>query len=119
MLLRLIPKIFYPKLAEGIDLFVHHLGFSILYQDHDLAVVGRDGAKAYLVESPEFAAKDRPEITIETDDIDSIYAEVSNRNPQILHPNGRSVSLKPWGAREFAVRDETDVCVIFREWQKQ
>jgi hypothetical protein len=118
MLQRLIPKIFYFNLTEGIDLFVHGLGFSILYQDDDMAVVERDGAKAYLVESPEFAAKDRPEIAIETDDIESIYAEVSQRTPQILHPNGRVITLKDWGAREFAVRDATDVCVIFREWPK-
>jgi hypothetical protein len=36
------------------------------YQDSDLAVVDRDGVKAYVVESPEYAAKDRPELAIET-----------------------------------------------------
>ncbi len=81
-----------------------------------MAVIERDGAKAYLVESVEFAAKDRPEITIETDTIDELYWEISTRAPEILHPHALHVEKKPWGAREFAVRDQTGVCVILRQW---
>ena len=66
-MLRLIPKIFFNHMDEGLDLFVNGLGFTVLHQDATLAVVGRDGAKAYVMESPEYAAKDRPEIAIETD----------------------------------------------------
>jgi hypothetical protein len=89
-----------------------------LYRDDDLAVVARDGAKAYLVENQEFAAKDRPELCIETDDVDAIHAEVSAHAPRLLHPNGRTVQAKPWGSREFAALDPTSVCVVFREWPK-
>lgn len=116
MLICLIPKIFYNKLADGLDLFVTTLGFKILHQDGTLAVVEREGAKAYLVEDAEFAAKDRPEITIETDSIDELYREIASKRPDLLHPNSKSVARKPWGALEFAVRDKTDVCVIFRQW---
>ena len=116
MMIRLIPKVFFDHMAEGLDLFVNGLGFTTLYQDDDLAVVGRDGAKAYVVESAEFAAKDRPEIAIETDTIDAIYAEVAARRPDLLHPNVPRVTQRPWGALEFAVRDRTGVCVIFRQW---
>ena len=56
MMLRLIPKIFYDTLEEGLDLFVNCLGFEIRYRDEDLAVVDREGAKAYIVASPEYAA---------------------------------------------------------------
>ena len=79
MMTRLIPKIFYSSMADGLDLFVACLGFTVLYQDDKLAVIERDGAKAYLVEDAEFAAKDRPEITIETDRIDDLYSEISSR----------------------------------------
>jgi hypothetical protein len=113
---RLIPKIFFDRLDQGLALFVDGLQFRILYQDEDMAVVERDGAKAYLVQSPEFAAKDRPELAIETDQIDAIFQDLSTRVPQLLHPNSKTVTLRPWGAREFAVRDPTDVCVIFRQW---
>src|SRR4029078_9723233 len=116
MLIRLIPKIFFNRMDEGLDLFVNCLGFEVLYQDADLAVVGRDGAKAYVVESPEFAAKDRPEIAIETDNIDEIYQEISTKRPDVLHPNSKVFAMKPWGAKEFAVLDTTGVCVVFRQW---
>jgi hypothetical protein len=115
MMNRLIPKIFYNRLQDGIEFFVDGLGFTVLHRDSVLAVVGRDGAKAYLVESPEFAAKDRPELAIETDTIEDIYDEISSRRPELLHPNANAIEAKPWGFREFAVRDRTDVCVIFRQ----
>jgi hypothetical protein len=100
MMLRLVPNIFYEKLSDGLDLFVTCLGFSVLYQDDQLAVVSRDGAKAYLVESTEFAAKDRPQIAIETDTIEDMFEEVSIRAPHILHPRSNQIELKPWGFRD-------------------
>src|ERR1700733_12498360 len=115
MLQRLIPKIFYDTLDEGLALFVDCLGFSVKHRDDDLAVVERDGAKAYVVHSPEFAAKDRPEIAIETDSIEEIYAEIRARCPSMLHPNLDTVRRQPWGSLEFAVLDKTTVCVVFRQ----
>ena len=116
MMTRLIPNIFYRSLSDGLDLFVTCLGFKLLHQDATLAVVERDGAKAYLVESAEFAARDRPQVTIETDTIDQLYREISSRSPQMLHPNSKRIEKKPWGAREFGVLDKTDVCVVFRQF---
>ena len=116
MLTKLIPKVFFNEMSEGLDLFVSALGFKILHQDGELAVVERDGAKAYVVQSPEYAAKDRPEIALETDDINGIYAEISTKRPDLLHPNSRRVARKPWGAQEFALLDKTGVCIVFRQW---
>jgi hypothetical protein len=116
MMTRLIPNIFYTSLQDGLDLFVTCLGFTVLHQDENLAVVERDVAKAYLIESAEFADKDRPQITIETDTIDAVYADIIATCPQMLHPNSNNLERKPWGSLEFAVRDKTDVCVVFRQW---
>lgn len=116
MFKNLIPKIFYANLADGLVFFVDGLGFSIDYQDAEMAVVARDGAKAYLVENAAWAALDRPELGIDTDDVQAIFDEISGRAPQLLHPNAGTVSLKPWGSREFAVLDKTTVCVNFRQW---
>lgn len=116
MLKNLIPKIFYSQLRDGLEFFVDGLGFTVHYRDAGMAVVARDGAKAYLVENAEWAALDRPELGIDTDDIASIYAELSTRSPHLLHPNSRTVTHKPWGSKEFAMLDKTTVCVIFREW---
>jgi hypothetical protein len=118
MIQRLIPKIFYNQLSEGLDLFVECLGFEVLYRDEKLAVVSRDGAKAYVVESAEYAAKDRPEIALETDTIHELFAEITARRPEMLHPNSNTIRQQPWGALEFAVLDKTTVCVVFRQWPK-
>lgn len=116
MFKNLIPKVFYDRLQDGLEFFVDGLGFEVLYRDAQLAVIARDGAKAYIVESPEYAAKDRPELAIETDRIDEAHAEMAARAPHLLHPNSSRVELKPWGAREFAMLDRTTVCVVFRQW---
>ncbi len=116
MMTRLIPKIFYARIDDALDLFVASLGFTVKHRDETLVVVERDGAKAYLVEDAEFAAKDRPELAIETDTIDALYAEIASKRPERLHPNLKTIQTRPWGAREFGVLDPTGVCVVFRQW---
>lgn len=116
----LIPNIFYTDVAAGLQLFVECLGFEIAYSEPDAPkpfyVVRRDSVKAYLVQDAEFALKDRPELRIETDDIDSIYTEVSERFPGLLHPNLKKVTLREWGAKEFALLDKSGVCIVFMQW---
>ena len=112
----LIPKIFYADRAVGLDLFVDGLGFQVGHQDATLTVITREGAKAYIVEDAVFAAKDRPELSIETDRIEEIYADVARRRPDLLHPNGSTLTKRPWGSTEFALLDSTSVCVVFRQW---
>jgi hypothetical protein len=116
MLLRLIPKVFYADIQVGLDLFIRALGFELLHQDPSISVLGRDGAKVYLMQNAELAALDRPELAIETDDIEKVYAEVLARAPELLHPNARTIQAKPWGALEFALLDATTVCVVLRQW---
>lgn len=116
MLLRLIPKVFYADINVGLDFFVRCLGFEVLHRDPSITVLGRDGAKVYLMENAELAALDRPELAIETDDIAAIHQEIEARAPECLHPNSKTVQLRPWGAREFAVLDPTTVCVVFQQW---
>ncbi len=119
MFKNLIPKIFYNTIQEGLDFFVDGLGFTVQYQDASMAVIARDGAKAYIVAYPEGAAMERPEFGIDTDDIDAIYAELSTRSPQLLHPNSNRIKRTAWGSREFAMLDKTTVCVIFRQWDNK
>ena len=116
MMIRLVPKVFFNRMEEGLDLFVHCMGFEIRYQDSALAVVGKDGARAYIVESPEYAAKDRPEIAIETDNIDEVFQAIATKRPDVLHPNLPRVTRRPWGALEFSLLDKTGVCIVFRQW---
>lgn len=115
-MIRLVPKVFFDHMEEGLDLFVNGLGCKVMYKDNSLAVVERDGVKAYIVESPEYAAKDRPELAIETDCIEDLYREISTRRPDLLHPNLMRITKRPWGALEFSLRDKTHVCIVFRQW---
>jgi len=112
----LIPKIFYADREVGLDLFVDGLGFEVMYQDDTLSVIERDGAKAYIVENAEYAAKDRPELAIETDRIEEIWKDIAERRPDLLHPNVPKPTLRPWGSTEFGLLDSTQVCIVFRQW---
>ena len=94
MMTRLIPKIFYNDMNDALDLFVECMSFKILHRDDTLAVVERDGAKTYLVESPEFAAKDSRK-SIETDAIGELFNEIGSKRPEMLHPNSRTVEKNP------------------------
>jgi hypothetical protein len=116
MFTALVPTVFYENLSVGIDLFVGGVGMDVLHRADDFAVLARDHAKLYLVQDAESAASDRPELAIETDDIDAVYKDVNERRPDLLHPNLSAVKRQPWGPREFALLDATTVCVIFRDW---
>jgi len=114
-LLSLIPKVFYDDIKVGIDFFVDGAGFTTVYQEEKFCIIKRDHIKIQLVEDAEYAAKDRPEIRFETDDIDAYYQEIVERRPQILHPNLRRIKIQPWGLKEFALLDKTTVCIIIQQ----
>ena len=116
MLTALIPTVFYADVAVGLDLFVDGIGMTVRHSDGHLTVLTRDAAKLFLVEDAEYAAKDRPELSIETHTIEAVYADIAARRPDLLHPNLPAVTRREWGAREFAVLDATTVCVVFRDW---
>jgi hypothetical protein len=120
---KLVPNIFYEDAKEGLKLFVDCLGFKITYNDltalvgQPFCVIEKDGIKVHLVQSKEYAIKDRPELRLETKNIDEIYNAVSKTFPEFLHPNLNTVTLRPWKAKEFALVDDSGVCVIIQEWQ--
>jgi len=35
--------------------------------------------------------------------------------PELLHPNGNAVALRPWGSRKLAMLDKTAMCVNLPE----
>ena len=117
----LVPNIFYADIKTGLQLFVDCLGFVITYndlasQEQPFRVIERDGLKMHLIQSEAFAAKDRPEIRLETDDIEAVYAEIKEKFPALLHPNLKEIKSQPWKVREFALRDASDVCIIIQQW---
>ena len=116
---KLSPNIFYADIKMGLKLFIQCLQFKISYDDlkadEPFCVIEKDGLGMHLIQSKEFADKDRPEIRLETDNIQEVYDSVKKRFPELLHPNSKNISVKPWGAKEFALKDESDVCIIIQQ----
>lgn len=117
---KLVPNIFYTDIQMGLELFIDCLEFTIGYDDLNSAdpccVVSKDNLSAFLIQSKEFAEKDRPEIRLQTTNIEEVYAKVSSSHPHLLHPNLNKITLRPWGAKEFAIKDRSDVCVVIQQW---
>lgn len=117
---KLVPNIFYEDIKDALVLFVDCLEFSIGYNDltaeQPCCIVQKDLLSVFLFQNKEFALKDRPEIRLHTNNIEEAYAKIVKTHPQFLHPNLNIVTLRPWGAKEFALRDNTDVCVIIQQW---
>lgn len=115
----LIPNIFYEDASIGLYLFRDVLRFEVVYEDTDSEnpwyILTKDSLKVHLHQNAEFARKDRPEIRIATDDIDSLYDDIKAHHPNILHPNGNVIKDQPWGLREFGLRDASDVCIIIQQ----
>ena len=117
---KLVPNIFYEDIKDGLNLFVDCLEFSIGYNDfssgNPCCIVEKDALTVFLFQNKEIADRDRPEIRLHTDNIEDAFAKILRTHPQFLHPNLNKITLRPWGAKEFALKDNTGVCVIVQQW---
>ena len=118
-LIKVIPQIFYSDIKVGLDLFVECLSFKVKYSEPDgeqpFYIIDRDGVTLFLVGNDEFAKKDRPEIRIDTDDIEALHNELKQKKMNLFHPNLPAIKLQPWGLKEFALVDKSHVCVIIQQ----
>jgi len=44
------------------------------------------------------------------------YDELSSEDPFCVIEKDELRINRPWGAREFALKDESDVCMIIQQW---
>ena len=116
---KLIPTIFYADLRVGQTLFCHGLGFEMRYEDltdeQPFCILAKDAVEVHLAQNAALAAQDRPQLRLETSDINALLAQVQQVAPELLHPNGNHVVRKSWGLLEFALLDETGVCLIVQQ----
>lgn len=75
------------------------LGFSVNYQQHDIAVMDRDRARVLLVAKEE--GRGAGSCYVYVDDADALHAELLAKGARVL---GEPVS-RPWGLREFEALD--------------
>jgi len=116
---KLVPNIFYTNINDGLKLFVDCLEFSIEHDEiksnQPFCVLGKNGLSINLFENKELAREHSPEFRLVTKNIEEVYAKVSKTHPEFLHPNLKEITVRPWGAKEFAIMDK-QLGVIIQEW---
>ena len=116
---KLVPNVFYTDITEALKLFVDCLEFNIghdeLASDQPFCVIERDGLRINLFENAALAKEHNPEFRLVTNNIEEVYQKVSSSHPQFLHPNLSKITLRPWGAREFALTD-SQLGIVIQQW---
>jgi hypothetical protein len=116
---KLVPNVFYVNITDGLKLFVNCLGFTIGHDEikssQPFCVLEKDGLRINLFENAALAKEHHPEFRLVTKNIEEVYEKVSTSHPEFLHPNLNKITLRPWGAKEFALMD-TQLGVIIQQW---
>ncbi len=116
---KLVPNVFYVDINDGLKFFVDCLNFTVGYSEikskNPFCVLEKDGLRINLFENPELANEHYPEFRLVTKNIEEVYEKVSKSHPDFLHPNLKEITLRPWTAKEFALKDK-QVGVIIQEW---
>ncbi len=116
---KLVPNIFYTDIRSGLKIFVECLEFVISHEelnsDYPFCVVEKDGLRVNLFQNKEYAEKDNPEFRLVTNDIEEVYKKVASKYPELLHPNLSKITLRPWGAKEFALKDD-QIGIVIQQW---
>jgi len=116
---KLVPSVFYTDLSDGLKLFVDCLQFTIVHQDlhasQPYCVLRKDGIGIMVFQDEQLAKEHHPELRLVTDNIEEVYLAVSTSHPHLLHPNLNKVTVRPWGAKEFAIADN-QLGIRFQQW---
>ena len=116
---KLVPNVFYVNMTDGLKLFIDCLCFTIGHDEikssQPFCVLEKDGLRINLFENAELAKEHNPEFRLVTKNIKEVYEKVSNSHPEFLHPNLKVITLRPWGAKEFALMDN-QLGIRIQEW---
>jgi hypothetical protein len=116
---KLVPSLFYPDIKQGLKTFINCLEFTMGHDEsnseYPFCVLDKDGLSIMLFQNREYAEKEHPEIRLVTGDIESVYKKVASGFPELLHPNLKEITLRPWGAKEFAMIDG-QIGIRIQQW---
>jgi hypothetical protein len=116
---KLVPSIFYEDIKDGLKLFVDCLQFTISYEElksaQPFCVLQKDGISINVFQDKQLAKEHNPELRLVTNNIEEVYAKVSASHPHLLHPTLDKVTMRPWGAKEFAIRDN-QIGIRIQQW---
>ena len=116
---RLVPNVYYKDINDGLKLFVDCLGLRIGHEElnskEPFCVIESNEFHLMLFEHEALAKEHQPEFRLVTSNIEEVFNRISVSHPEYLHPNLSKITLRPWGAKEFALRDG-QVCLIIQQW---
>lgn len=116
---KLVPNIFYIDISEGLKFFVDCLGFTIGHSELNSAkpfcVLEKDGLRINLFQEEQLAKEHYPEFRLVTNNIEDVYTKIAASHSHLLHPNLAKITVRPWGAKEFAIKDN-QVGIIIQQW---
>jgi uncharacterized glyoxalase superfamily protein PhnB len=103
---RIAPEMPAANLREAIGYYVEKLGFELVsgLPDGEYAIVERDGVAIHLFRdsSPDEARRHSGVAAhVFVDEIEALYVELAARGAEIT----QAIERKPWGNRDFRVRD--------------
>lgn len=120
MLTEINPKLPMRNKALTLDYYVGKLGFEV-YGDSDFdayLMLKKDHIQIHFFEFKDLNPADNyGQVYIRTDNIDSYYQSLLERNVDI-HPNGR-LENKPWQQREFSLLDPDNNLLTFGQHMPQ
>lgn len=73
------------------------------------------GLRVNLFQDKTYADQHNPELRLVTHNIEAVYNKVKTTHPGLLHPNLSQITLRPWGAREFALTDK-QIGIVIQQW---
>lgn len=116
---KLVPNVFYSDMNDAMRLFVDCLEFEIVHDEIEskqpFCVVAKDGLRVNLFQDKKSAEEHNPEFRLVTENIEEVFDKISASHPELLHPNLNKVTVRPWGAKEFAIMDG-QVGVRIQQW---
>jgi hypothetical protein len=116
---KLVPNIFYVDINDGLKFFIDCLGFEMGHSElksrNPFCVLDKDDLRINLFQNAELAKEHYPEFRLVTKNIEEVFQKVSGSHPEFLHPNLKEITLRPWGAREFALKD-AQVGIVIQQW---
>jgi uncharacterized glyoxalase superfamily protein PhnB len=101
-LARIAPELPAANIEQAVHYYERKLGFEVAIRmlENEYAIVERDGIAIHL-----FADSERRSavgVHIFTPDLDQLFEELKQNGADIVQP----IEQKPWGNREFRVRDD-------------
>lgn len=116
---KLVPNVFYVDIRDALTTFVDCLGFTITHDEikthRPFCVIEKGELRINVFEDAGLANEHHPEFRLVTEDIENVYNQISSKYPNLLHPNLNKVTLRPWGAREFAITDK-QLGIVIQQW---